>query len=146
MVHDNFPAGVIITNGLGGPGCGSFILAHFDLFLGVGGSPLVPVVEVRVIGHGGSFRPEYYPRPRDEEDELVWEPREDEEFEVVIKANLTGRTIERHYFVRKRTQVVVAQVLHFLNTTKSRINVGVGKITKTARDAAVRIRNIGKKS
>ena len=147
MVHDNLPAGVIITNGLGGDYT-TWILAQFDLFLGLG-SPAFVEVGVRVIGGGGaSFRPEvFYPRPRDDEDdEVIWKPREDEEFEVVIKARIGSRDIERHYFVRKRTQVVVTQVLHFLNTTKTRISVVAGRVTKTVKDAAVRIRNIGKKS
>lgn len=139
MFHDKFPAGVIITKGLGGS-CETFILAHFHLFLGV-------EVEVRGprFGGGTSLRPEVYYPPREDEDEVIWEPREDEEYEVIIKVDIGKKQIERHYFVRKRTQVVVTQVLHFLNTTRSRINVGVGTIRKTAKDVAIALRKLRKK-
>ena len=143
MVHENLPAGVIVTNGLGGS-ADTWIIAQFHLFLGV-----EVVVEVKGpprFGGGASLRPEVYYPPREAEDELVWEPREDDEYEVTIKVRLGERDIERHYFVRKRTQVVVTQVLHFLNTTKTRINVGVGAIRKTAKNIAVALRNLGKKS
>lgn len=146
MVHEDCPAGVIITQGLGGS-YRSYIIAQTHLFLGLGSPPLVEVVVEVIRGAGGSFRPEtYYPPRRDEEDDTVWEPREDNEFEVVIRARIGSRDIQRHYFVKTRTQVVVAQVLHFVNTTKTRISVVVGAVSKKAKAAAVSIRNLGKKS
>lgn len=147
MVHDNLPAGVIITNGLGGS-YQTWILAQFHLFLGFGGSPSFAEVGITIRGGTGStYQPRYYP-PRDyeDDDEVVWKPREDEEFEVIITARVGSRDIKRHYFVKKRTQVVMTQVLNFLNTTRSRMSVAAGTLTKTAKDIAIRIRNIGKKS
>ena len=143
MVHDDCPAGVIITQGLGGT-ADQWIIAQFHLFLGV----IDVEVEIRgPLGGGASIRPEvYYPPLRDDEDEVVWEPRDEEEYEVIIKINLGKRDVERHYFVKKRTTVVVAQVLHFFNTTTSRISIGVGVIKKTAKDIAIALRNLGKKS
>lgn len=142
MVHDDCPAGVIITQGLGGT-ADQWIIAQFHLFLGVD-------VEVEIrgprFGGGASLRPEVYYPPREDEDEVVWEPREDEEYEVIIRVSLGKRDVERHYFVRKRTTVVVTQVLHFFNTTTSRISVGVGVIKKTAKGIVIALRNLGKKS
>ena len=142
MVHDNLPAGIIITQGLGGT-ANQWIIAQFHVFLGI-----EVAVEISTTLMGGtSFRPEvYYPPRPDNEDEVVWEPREDEEYEVIIRVSLGKRDVERHYFVRKRTTVVVTQVLHFLNTTTSRISVGVGVIKKTAKDITIALRNLGKKS
>jgi hypothetical protein len=145
MTHENFPAGYIITDGLGG---NANVVAEFNLFLGSGGSPSIPSpiqFTVNVVGGGGSLEPRIHYPQQSADDETIWFPREDEERQVIIKMRIGTKEFERHYFVRKRTSVVVTQVLHFLNITQSRVNIGVGKITQTVKEIGIALRNIGKK-
>jgi len=124
------------------PACegGAMILGAFNL-----AGCIIVIQPAEKAFHGGAFRPEIYYPWRDEEDEVVWKPREDEEYEVIINIKLGKRDVKRYYFVRKRTSVVIIQVIHFLNTTKSRVTIGVGAFTKTIKKAAVALRNLVKK-
>ena len=146
MVHENLPAGVIITNGLGGD-YDQFIIAQFHLFLGSIGSPATPIIEVdvKVIGgrSGVTTRPDipYYPRPRD--DEEPWKPRDDLEKEVIITVRIGDREVERHYFRKNADRAIEA--IKLLNTTKDRISVTANKIKDTTQKAVVSLKNLKKK-
>jgi len=146
VVHDNLPAGVIVTNGLGGD-FSSWIIAQFHLFLGVGSPPVVEV-EVRVIGRAGGATtrpPVYYPPRERDDDEEPWKPRE-EEHEVVIRVRIGQREVQRHYFVRKRTQTVVIQLINIVNVTMKRVSINVGKFIESSKSAVVAIKNFGRKN
>jgi len=145
MVHEDCPAGVIITGGLGGD-YNSWIIAQFHLFLG-GGSPAPVEIEVRIVGGAGgatSRPPVIYP-PRVDDDDEPWKPREDEEREVIIRIRIQGREVQRHYFVKKRTEVVVTQVINMVNVTLKRVAINVNKIRETSKSAIVALKNLGKK-
>jgi hypothetical protein len=143
MVHDNLPAGVIITKGLGGD-YRSWILAQFHLFIGVGSPPLIEI-SVRVVGgrSGVVARPPvpYYPRPRD--DDELWKPRDDLEKEVIITVRIGDREVERHYFRKNADRAIEA--IKLLNTTKDRISVTADKIKDTTQKAIVSLKNLKKK-
>lgn len=145
MVHDNFPAGVIITNGLGGS-YQTWIIAQFHLFLGIGSPPVVEVEVKLVRGVGGATTrpPAYYPPVHDDDDE-PWKPREDTEQEVVIRVRIGSREVQRHYFVRKRTEVVVTKVINMVNITMQRVAINVNKIRETTKSAMVALKNFGRK-
>jgi len=147
MVHDNCPAGVIITNGLGGS-YQSWIIAHFELFLGLGvGSPPIVEVEIKTIrGAGGATtRPPVYHRPYEDDSDEPWKPREDTEQEVVIRVKIGGKEVQRHYFVHKRTEVVITQVINMVNVTMQRVAINVNKIRETTKSAIVSLKNFGRK-
>jgi len=146
VVHDNFPAGVIITNGLGGD-FSSWIIAQFHLVFGAGSPPVVEV-EVRVVGRAGGSTtrpPVYYPPREHDEDEEPWKPREDEEHEIVVRVRIGQREVQRHYFVRKRTQTVVIQLINMANVTMKRVSINVGRFIESSKSAAVAIKNFGRK-
>lgn len=142
-IHDEFPAGVLVTNGLGGD-FSTWIAAQFHLFPGV-------EVEVIVRAGGSTRRPRYYPPPRErderyDDDEEPWKPREDEEHEVIIKIRIGQREIQRHYFVHTRTQTVVIQLINMVNVTMERVSINVGKLIKSSKSAVVAIKNFGRKN
>ncbi len=142
MVHDNFPSGVIITNGLGG-GFNSLIIAQFHLFLG-----LIDVeIEVRKAGggvphglEGTRYDPRY--RRRDDDDDEPWKPGEDEK-EVVVKIRIGSRKIERHYFRKDADRTIKA--INILNTTKDRITVTANKVKNVTKKPFVFLKNLQKK-
>jgi hypothetical protein len=167
MVHENFPAGVIITKGLGGNGCESFILAHFHLHLfraPVGspavGSPAVGVgspfvaIEARVVQRGvphGLQGTQYDPRTFDpwrrwekewEDDDRPWTPPSDEK-EVTLKVRVGNKEIERTYFRKDADRAIKA--INFANKTKDKINVTVDKIKTTTQKAGVTFKGFRKK-
>lgn len=149
MVHDNFPAGVIITNGLGG-GFQDWIIARFHLFIGAIGSPAAPIIEIEAIVKGRGvphglegtrYDPRYDPRRRDDDDE-PWLPPSEEK-EVILKVRFGNKEIERHYFRKDADRAIKA--INFANKTKDNINVTVHKIKDTTKKAAVSFRGFLKK-
>jgi len=152
MVHDNFPSGVIVTNGLGG-GYQDLIIAQFHLFIGgvgspITGSPLVGIgIEVEVRGRGvphGLAGTQYDPRwrRRDEDDYEPWKPEEDEK-QVVLRVRVGGKEIERTYFRKDADRVIKA--INFANKTKDRFSVTVDKLKDTTQKAAVSFKGFRKK-
>jgi len=147
VVHDNFPAGVIITNGLGG-GFQDWIIAQFHLFLGAGSPPPFAIeIEVRKAVTGvphGLEHTKYDPRwrRRDDDDE-PWKPRDDEEKEVIVKVRLGHREIERHYFRKNADRTIKA--IKLLNTTKDRITVTADKVKNVTKKPFVFLKNLQKK-
>lgn len=145
MVHEDCPAGVIITGGLGGD-YNQWIIAQFHLFLGVGSPPLVEV-DVRIVGSAGgaTTRPPIYYPPREDDTDEPWKPREDNEQEVIIRVRIGGREVQRNYFVRKRTEAVMIQVINMVNVTMKRVSISLNKITETSKSAVVALKNLGRK-
>jgi hypothetical protein len=169
VVHDNFPAGVIITKGLGGNGCESFVLAHFHLFIPrpavgspavgspavgspVGGSPLIEI-EARVVQRGVPHglegtaldpRQVYDPWRRWErdEDEEPWKPPQDEK-EVTLRVRVGNKEIERTYFRKDADRAIKA--INFANKTKDQISVTIDKIKDTTQKAGVSFKGFRKK-
>ncbi len=138
MVHENCPAGVIVTGGLGGD-ADQWIIAQFHLFLGV------IDVEVKVVGGGGRpdrtlFPP--YIRPDDETDDR-WKLRDDDEKEVIIKVRLGSKEIERHYFRKNADRAIKA--INFLNNTRTRYTVVVDNIKHNTKKPFVFLKNLRKK-
>jgi len=153
MVHDNLPAGVIVTNGLGG-GYQDWIIARFHLFIGGVGSPIIvpPIIEIeavvkgRGVPHGlegTKYDPRYDPRRRrEDEDDEPWRPPASEK-EVVLKVRIGNKEIERHYFRKDADRAIKA--INFANKTKDKINVTVKKIKDTTQKAAVSFKGFRKK-
>lgn len=150
MVHDNLPAGVIITNGLGGS-FDSWIIAQFHLFLGRGSpAPIAIEIEVRKADRGvphGLEGTRYDPRywRRDDDDDEPWKPSKDEK-EVVIKLRIGSKEVERHYFRKDAERVIKA--VNLLNTTKSKVKgiiVTADKLKDITKKPFVYIKNMRKK-
>ena len=152
MVHEDCPAGVIITNGLGG-GFETLIIAQFHLFLGISiGSPAVPIIEIEAIVkgrgvphglEGTQYDPRYDPRRRrEDEDDEPWLPPSSEK-EVILKVRIGNKEIERHYFRKDAERAIKA--INFANKTKDKINVTVKKIKDTTQKASVSFKGFRKK-
>ena len=146
MVHEDCPAGVIITGGLGGD-YNQWIIAQFHLFLGAG-SPSPVEVEIKIVrGAGGAVtRPPVYFPPRTDDDDEPWKPREDVEQEIIVRVRIGGREVNRNYFVRKRTEVVVTQVINMVNVTMQRVAINVDRIKETSKNIVVALKNLGRKN
>ncbi len=115
----------LVTRGLGGTNLVTFGLGGFF------------EITVTIRGGGGAtIRPPVYKPYEDDEDE-PWKPREDEEQEIVIRVRISGREVQRHYFVRKRTQTVVIQLINMVNVTITRVSINVGKFIKSSKSAVV---------
>jgi hypothetical protein len=147
MVHDNCPAGVIVTGGLGGS-YQDWIIAQFRLFIG---RAVAIEVEVRRPGRGvphglegTQYDPRYHDRwrRRDDDDDEPWTPPSDEK-EVIFKVRVGSKEIERHYFRKDADRVIKA--INLANKTKDNINVTVDKIKDTTRKAGVSFKGFLKK-
>ena len=168
MVHENFPTGVIVTNGLGDD-YQDLIIARFHLFLGDVGSPLVgsplvgsplvgspgvpPIIEIEAVVKGRGvphglegtrYDPRYDPRWRREDDDDVepWVPPKDEK-EVILKVRIGDKEIERHYFRKDADRMIKA--LNLTNKTKDNINVTVKKVKDTTQKTSVAFKGFRKK-
>lgn len=147
-IHKQFPAGVIVTNGLGG-NFNTYIIAQFHLFLGLGfGSPIIEI-EAKVIRRdvprgleGTKYDPRYDPRRREDDDNEPWLPPSDEK-EVILKIRVGNKEIERHYFRKDADRAIKA--INFANKTKDNINVTVNRIKDTTRKAGVSFKRFLKK-
>jgi hypothetical protein len=144
LTPEQVPTAVVIGKYGGGlpASSGSLIISRFNV-----AGTVIEVEVVEIANRGRSFPAEafYPPRRYEDDDEVIWKPREDEEYEVIIRVNLGQRQIERHYFVKKQTQVVVTQIMNMLNTTKSRISIGVDGIKKATRKTGAILRNLRKR-
>jgi len=157
MVHDNCPAGVLVTNGLGG-GYQDWIIARFHLFIGgvgspITGSPGVPPIEIEVVVKGrgvphGLEGTRYDPRydgpwrRREEDDSEPWIPPTSEK-EVILKVRIGNKEIERHYFRKDADRAIKA--INLANKTRDNINVTVKKVKDTTEKAAVAFKGFRKK-
>lgn len=143
-VHDVFPAGSIITNGLGHNYDQGFLIGwqtHL-YFVDVsvapiiiegltgGGTPLAPG-EIATL-----YKPIEWLTPRDQRNLL--NPGK----HVTLKIKLGKIEIEKEYVVHEKTSAMIVQLINFINTTKSRIKVVVDSIKHIAIRAMVRIRNL----
>jgi len=146
-MHENFPAGTIITNGLGSDACRGFITTHFHLFCGI--TITVPNVSV-----GGSkpmapgeianfYQPVDY-QPLNSGKEVPYEAGRSNNY-VKIEISIKDKTYEKEFLVTPRGRKTVAEILNFVNVTKERISVKVTNLKRIAVRAVVTIRNLWRK-
>lgn len=147
-VHQDFPAGRIITNGLGGnAGDGLVITTQFHLY------PL-PIV-VTVVGTGGGSRPlapgeintfykpvQSHMLPQGMPDYLIPKDFRADGKIVKISVQLRDKTVEKEYVVHPKTGDILVKILNLLQKSKDSVSVLVKNIQKVSNKGKVLIKNL----
>lgn len=139
-MHESFPAGGILTGGLGYDACNGLITSKFNLWCGIE----VVVIPPKSGGGGpypgdawnkfapGEIHNFYQPVPSEQQYYVVPRDQEARYFRrhkhVIIKFKMDSFTVEKEYSVPERRAKVVVSVLRLLNNTRERINVGVSHL------------------
>jgi len=153
-MHENFPAGGIITDGLGMDACkGLAITTKFNLWCGVE----ITVPPNLGAGHfGGGSKPlapgeikSFYKVLPKEQQPYYLTPLDYDPFvktqHVLIKLNFGEKEIERDYVVSDRHARAIIKAMNIINATQSKIAVGVENLKKLAVRASAIIKNLRKK-
>lgn len=149
-MHENFPAGGILVNGLGYDACkGLVITTNFNLWCGIqvivttqptGGSrPLSPG---EIQNFFKPVQPEYQPsyvKPYD------YDPLAKPKNHVVIRVTFKDRVVEKEYVVSQKRIGVVIKLVNLVNTTKSRVSAVAQNIRRIASKAIITVKNLRKK-
>ncbi len=148
-MHENFPAGAILTNGLGcDAGRGLAIITQFNLWLDV---------TVTIIPHttpGGSYPlypgeiQNFYTPVNVDPAYLVpyVNPLKPPRSLVIIRVAFKEHVKEMEYLVGPRRANVVITVMKLLEATRRRISVVGASIRKVASRASVLIRRLRKRN
>ena len=151
-VHENFPAGGIITNGLGLNACtGMIITTQFHLF---GFEVVVPPVQTPFEGGGsfplapGEIQGFYKPVQPGELPFLTpydYDPLAKKKRHVIMSVTFGERKIEKEYLVSDKRANTVVSVINLLNNTKQKISVVAAGLKRITTSAIIRIKNLRRK-
>ena len=151
LTHSNFPAGRIITNGLGGnAGDGLVITTSFHLFVNFqiivspptvfGGSrPLAPGESINFFKEVPQDK--LHPSLRDSfyiPSKYDIRPKN----HVIIKISFGEKTFEKEYLILKEKTEIVIKMINLINNTKDKVKISTSKIKHIATRVLLKIKNL----
>lgn len=148
MIHSSFPAGAILTNGLGTDACdGALITAAKWHLLGCD-----PTIIIQ-IPSGGSGSKSYNPgeiqtlyRPVYDEDTLEYidyNPVNNNAKNIVkVKFTMNDITTEKEFKLKEKPFKMVINLINIVNVTSKLTNAIVNSITNKLHEIKIRIKNI----
>lgn len=149
LVHQEFPAGAIITNGLGlDAGDGTLITTSWHLL----GLNILVSTEMGTSGGSyplalGEIKNLYRPVPPEMQPYLTpynYDPFTKKSV-VSVKVEFGKKTFEKNYLISKKRAKTAVSVLNFVNATKDKVSTTVKNLKAVAVRAIIRVKNFGKR-
>jgi len=150
-IHSNFPAGVLITNGLGSEACGPLITSSkFHLF----GCDVTIIIPPAIISSGGGNYPlapgeiQNFYQPVDKGSKfytpLNIDPTKSLKKYVIVKLTINNKTHEKEFLLKEKPYKALLKILNLENTTTKQIKISINNLLVKLHDITVKIKNLRK--
>lgn len=155
-MHEDFPAGVIITGGLGGDACEGMLTTTFHLFCGIQVIvPVAPTIDLNKQGGGsrplapGEIKTFWKPVKNQVVTPEFYTPLDSVEIIpkniVTVKMTVGSKTMKKEFIVGSRRLDVIVKVLNITKVGKEKVTATISNIRRVLHNAVVKIFNIRKK-
>jgi hypothetical protein len=152
-IHSAFPAGVLITNGLGAEACGPLITAaKFHLF-GCDLAIVIPPAPATSSGGGhyplapGEIGKFYAPVDKvpDFYTPVDIDPTKPPKQLVIVRLTINDKLHEKEFLLKEKPYKALIKIINLENATIKQIKIAINNLRIKLHDIVIRIKNLRKK-